>query len=105
VSILLSATALLLGFHLGLRRESQAIQTERNGDRGQADGDKSEEGTMDDENLSAVQAGMMEPCKLVRSSPGEYFTSFNNEYSRLPIFEVLVVRTDLNMTPGTIATQ
>ena len=71
-SILLSATALVLGFYLGLRRESQATQTDCNDDslsrRGQADGDKSEEETVADEGLSAVQAGMMEPCKLVRSS-------------------------------------
>ncbi|KAK2462073.1 hypothetical protein APHAL10511_006536 [Amanita phalloides] len=81
LSLALCTTSLWLGYQLGLSRhgsgESQsrtAVAASREADEGQED--------ISDGDLAAVNAGYMEPCKLV-----------------------LIVRTDLGMTPGKVAAQ
>ncbi|KAJ3526130.1 hypothetical protein NM688_g8298 [Phlebia brevispora] len=79
----LVATSLYVGYALGLR-SAAARQTELpNAKPAEAHPDtEDEEEEVADGDLSAVKPGFMEPCKLV-----------------------LVVRTDLGMTPGKIAAQ
>lgn len=59
---------------------------------------------MADGDLSAVRAGVLEPCKLVRldvARGGLYACVL----MVCMVMQVLVVRTDLKMTPGKIAAQ
>lgn len=61
--------------------------------------DSEDEGDVADGDLSAIKPGFTEPCKLVRSP------SLAVSSPRIYCIQVLVVRTDLNMTPGKIAAQ
>lgn len=79
VALLLSVTSLGLGFHLGSRR---ANLPQRTGERQAENQEEDESEGVSDGDLALVEAGFMEQCKLV-----------------------LVVRTDLKMTPGKIAAQ
>ncbi|KAG6911761.1 hypothetical protein DXG01_000007 [Tephrocybe rancida] len=89
--VALSAVSLTIGFHLGARGVSRkslnessapvvagdAVTIEEGEDEEEEDGEDIADG-----DLSSIQAGILEPCKLV-----------------------LVVRTDLKMTQGKIAAQ
>lgn len=91
-------TSLGLGFHLGSRR---ANLPQRTGERQAENQEEDESEGVSDGDLALVEAGFMEQCKLVRCRlrrlPPSYLGS--------PTFKVLVVRTDLKMTPGKIAAQ
>ncbi|KAK7064408.1 peptidyl-tRNA hydrolase 2 [Favolaschia claudopus] len=73
----LSVTSIAIGYYIG-RRSSPSIQKIDAADN-QLEDDEHEP---DDGDLASIKAGLLEPCKLV-----------------------LVVRTDLNMTPGKISAQ
>ncbi|KAF8624809.1 hypothetical protein AX15_005696 [Amanita polypyramis BW_CC] len=79
LSAVLCATSLWLGYQLGSRCLN--VQPPFDATLNEDDGDEDEEEDADGD-LAAVKAGFMEPCKLV-----------------------LVVRTDLGMTPGKVAAQ
>jgi len=72
----LSATSLGIGFYLGSHSPPPTTPPESHDD-----GDSDDE-EIPDGDLSAIKAGFLEPCKLV-----------------------LIVRTDLKMTPGKISAQ
>ncbi|KAJ7139906.1 peptidyl-tRNA hydrolase PTH2-domain-containing protein [Mycena epipterygia] len=74
--LILSITSITIGYYLGQRASPRiTIHTD---DPGQED----EDDELNDGDLAAIKAGMLEPCKLV-----------------------LIVRTDLKMTPGKISAQ
>ncbi|GLB36394.1 putative peptidyl-trna hydrolase [Lyophyllum shimeji] len=81
LAVVLSVTSLGFGFHLGSQRtpfpkDANTVSTPLE------DEEDDEAEAIADGDLAAIQAGFLEPCKLV-----------------------LVVRTDLKMTPGKIAAQ
>lgn len=61
------------------------------------DDDEPDSDTETDESLAQISPGIMETCKLVKSSCAWNFASSSPQ--------VLVVRTDLKMTSGKIAAQ
>ncbi|KAF8641198.1 hypothetical protein AX17_000833 [Amanita inopinata Kibby_2008] len=83
LAVVLSATSLWFGYQLGSRQTSNKLeQASQNaadaGNDSDGDGDNDDA----DEDLAAIKAGIMEPCKLV-----------------------LVVRADLGMSAGKVAAQ
>ncbi|KAJ6509311.1 peptidyl-tRNA hydrolase PTH2-domain-containing protein [Mycena vitilis] len=74
--LLLSATSIAIGYYVGRRSTSPSIKPPAN-DQFVEDDDEPGDG-----DLSLIKAGLLEPCKLV-----------------------LIVRTDLKMTPGKISAQ
>ncbi|KAM6497926.1 PTH2 domain containing protein [Amanita muscaria] len=80
ISVVLCATSLWLGYQLGSRiKEPEVLAVTETSVQ---DEDTEDEDGIADGDLAAVKAGILEPCKLV-----------------------LVVRTDLGMTPGKVAAQ
>ena len=61
----------------------------------------SDDESLTDGNLAAVKAGLLEPCKMVWF----FYLYLGYLTVDMAIFKVLVVRTDLGMTPGKIAAQ
>lgn len=65
----------------------------------------SDEDSVADGDLSAVSAGFMKPCKLVRCFGIFWLVAHIITPMTDPCLQVLVVRTDLGMTTGKIAAQ
>lgn len=79
-----------------------ASRNQRPHDQAEGEDLSNDEDSSADGDLSAVTAGLLEPCKLVRSSS---ICCIITPLTGPCVIKVLVVRTDLDMTPGKIAAQ
>jgi len=73
----LSVTSIAIGYYVGRRSTTSIPATDQANDQFEEDDDETNDG-----DLGSIKAGLLEPCKLV-----------------------LIVRTDLKMTPGKISAQ
>jgi hypothetical protein len=93
--VVISVASAAAGFVYGASRGERQRPDERHAE-------DSDEDSVADGDLSAVSAGYMKPCKLVRCFGISGLVPLNQ---LILLIKVLVVRTDLNMTTGKIAAQ
>jgi PTH2 family peptidyl-tRNA hydrolase len=100
VVTILSTASLSIGYHLGARHSRPLSNLNANGVQ---DAEDDDEPDITDGDLSAVKVGLMEPCKMAR--PQHISVLLRMVFSYAFNLKVLVVRTDLKLTPGQISAQ